>query len=99
AEARGRARRRGRRRHRPGVDRAHRARDAGPGAPAAGDGVRAHLNAECGVRNEELQGKVVRGTTQKLRFRIPNSTLRITFSPCATSISTSPSAPGAAPIA
>src|SRR2546423_14727108 len=46
AEARGRARGDGGRGDGRRVDRAHRARDARPGAAAAGDGVRAHLNAE-----------------------------------------------------
>ena len=34
-------------------------------------------NAECGMRNAELQGKVVRVTTLALTFRIPHSEFRI----------------------
>src|SRR5439155_1959895 len=86
-------------RHERGADGVDGARDAGGGPATAGDGVWAHLNAECGVRNAELQGKVVRGTTPTLIFRIPNSALRTRFSPCPTSTSTSPSASAAAPTA
>jgi len=36
-------------------------------------------NAECGVRNAELQCEVARYETPTLTFRIPNSAFRISF--------------------
>ena len=36
-------------------------------------------NAECGVRNAESKGKVVRLTTPTLTFRIPHFAFRILF--------------------
>src|SRR6266576_4276082 len=56
AEARGRARGDGGRGDGRRVDRAHRARDARPGAAAAGDGVRAHVIVDCGFRIADWKG-------------------------------------------
>src|SRR5207247_4397335 len=45
-------------------------------APDAERGMGHHSNAECGVRNAELQWEVVRRATPTLTFRIPHSALR-----------------------
>src|SRR5205085_10384146 len=80
AQTRGRAGRRGRRGDGRGADRAHGARDAGPGAAAAGDGVRAGLNAEGETRNAEQRGERRCGErpsiTVPLPFRVPTSAFR-----------------------
>src|SRR2546426_11774558 len=99
AQARGRAGGHRGRRDECGADGVDGARDAGRGEAGAGDGVWARLSAECGVWNAELQGKVVRGTTPTLTFRIPNSAFRTRFCSCPTSTSMSPSASAAAPTA
>src|SRR2546426_10612087 len=99
AQARGRAGGHRGRRDECGADGVDGARDAWRGPATAGDGVWARLSAECGVWNAESQGKVVRGTTPTLTFRIPNSAFRTRFCSCATSTSMSPSASAAAPTA
>src|SRR2546422_2151229 len=81
AQARGRAGGHRGRRDECGADGVDGARDAWRGPATAGDGVWARLSAECGVWNAESQGKVVRGTTPTLTFRIPNSALGFVRAP------------------